>query len=57
MRGLTRGDYKLFAWEELENYGHFDPEVMRRAETLGKPVHVGESSKLAVEGKIIPAGN
>ena len=57
MRGLTPGDYKLFAWEALENYGYFDPDVMRRAEALGKPVHVGESSKLAVEGKIIPAGN
>jgi hypothetical protein len=57
MRGITPGDYKLFAWEGLENYGYFDPDVMRRAEALGKPVHVGESSKLAVEGKIIPAGN
>jgi hypothetical protein len=57
MRGLTPGDYKLFAWEALENFGYFDPEVMRRAEALGKPVHVGESSKLAVEGKIIPADN
>jgi 5-hydroxyisourate hydrolase-like protein (transthyretin family) len=57
MPGLTPGDYKLFAWEGLENYGYFDPEVMRRAEALGKPVHVGESSKLAVEGKTIPAGN
>jgi hypothetical protein len=57
MRGLTPGDYKLFAWEALENYGYFDPDVMRRAEALGKPVHVGESAKLAVEGKIIPGDN
>jgi len=57
MRGLTPGDYKLFAWEVLENYGYFDPDVMRHAEALGKPVHIGESSKLAVEARIIPAGN
>ncbi|HET9943948.1 MAG TPA: carboxypeptidase-like regulatory domain-containing protein, partial [Terriglobia bacterium] len=57
MRGLAPGDYKLFAWEALENYGYFDPDVMRRAEALGKPVHVGESSKLVVEGKIIPLSN
>jgi hypothetical protein len=30
---------------------------MRHAEALGKPVHIGESSKLAVEARIIPAGN
>ena len=57
MRGLAPGDYKLFAWDALENYGYFDPDVMRRAEALGKPVHVGESSKLTIEGRIIPAGN
>lgn len=56
MRGITPGDYKLFAWEALENYGYFDPEVMRRSETLGKAVRVAESSKLVVETKIIPAG-
>jgi hypothetical protein len=54
MRGVTPGDYKLFAWEALENYGYFDPDVMRRSENLGKPVQVAESSKLVVEGKIIP---
>jgi hypothetical protein len=57
LSGVTPGDYKLFAWEALENFGYFDPDVMRRSEALGKPVQVGESSKLAVEGKIIPAGN
>jgi hypothetical protein len=30
--------------------------VLRRAEALGRAVHVTESSKLSVEGKIIPAG-
>ena len=49
--------WKIFAWEGIENFGYFDPDVIRRAEALGKPVHVGESSKLSVEGKIIPAGN
>ena len=46
-----------FSWEALENNGYFDPDVMRRSEALGKPVRVGESSKLFVEGKIIPAGH
>jgi hypothetical protein len=57
MRGLAPGDYKLFAWEALENFGYFDPDVMRLAEPFGKAVHVSENSKLAVEGKVIPAPN
>jgi hypothetical protein len=56
MRGITPGDYKLFAWESLENYGYFDPDVMRQSESLGKALRVAESSKLSVEGRIIPAG-
>lgn len=55
MRGITPGDYKLFAWEALETYGYFDPDVMRRSDSFGKAVHVGESSNLSVDGKIIPA--
>jgi hypothetical protein len=56
MRGVAPGDYKLFAWEALENFGYFDPDVMRRSESLGKAVQVVESAKLSVETKIIPAG-
>lgn len=55
MRGITPGEYKLFAWEALDNYGYFDPDVMRRSDGLGKSVRVAESSDLSVEGKIIPA--
>jgi hypothetical protein len=56
MRGVTPGGYKLFAWEALENYGYFDPDVLRRSENLGKAIQVAESAKLSVEGKIIPGG-
>ena len=55
MRGIAPGDYKLFAWEALENFGYFDPEVLRQSEALGKAVRVGEASKQAVEARIIPA--
>lgn len=55
MRGVAPGDYKLFSWEALENFAYYDPDLLRRSESLGTPVRVGESSKIAVEGKIIPA--
>ena len=57
MRGIAPGDYKLFAWEALENFGYFDPDTLRRAEVQGKAIQVAESSKLVVEAKIIPAEN
>jgi len=54
MRNITPGDYKLFAWEAMDNYGYFDPEVMRSSENLGRSVRVAESSAITVETKVIP---
>jgi hypothetical protein len=53
--GIVPGDYKLFSWESLETYGYFDPELLKRTEPLGKLVHVAESSKQAVDIRIIRA--
>jgi hypothetical protein len=56
IKGITPGDYKLFAWETLENFGYFDTELVKKSESLAKIVHVAESSKSDVEVKVIPAG-
>jgi hypothetical protein len=53
--GLTPGDYRLFAWEDIEPFSYFDPEVLRQYEQQGKLVHVKESATEQVEMKIIPA--
>jgi hypothetical protein len=55
-RGLTPGDYRLFAWEHLEPFAYNDPEVLRRYEHQGSPIKISESTKLTVEAKMIPAG-
>ena len=53
-RGLPPGNYKLFAWEAIENYSYFDRDVLSQYESQGKPVHVQESSKETIELKVIP---
>ena len=55
MLGIPPGDYKVFAWEALEQFGYFDPDLMKRFEPQGKAVHIAESSKENIEVKIIPA--
>lgn len=30
MRNVARGDYKLFAWEDIEPGAYNDPDVLRR---------------------------
>lgn len=56
LRGLTPGDYKLFAWEEIEPFSYYDPDVLRRYEEQGNAVKISESAKTAIEAKMIPVG-
>jgi hypothetical protein len=55
--GVPPGGYKLFAWEDLEPYTYFDPEVLEKFEQKGQPVHVSESSHLTLDVRVIPGGN
>jgi hypothetical protein len=55
VRGIPPGDYKVFAWEAIDQFGYFDPDLVRQSEPFAKPVKIVESSKASVEVKIIPA--
>lgn len=55
IKAVIPGDYKLFAWEVLESFGYFDADLLKQVEASGKPVHVGESNKLQVDVRVIPA--
>jgi len=54
IHGIAPGDYKLFAWEGIEPYSWFDPEVIRRFETNGRAIYVSEASTQSLELKLIP---
>jgi len=55
MQGVTPGDYKLFAWEDIEPFSYNDPEVLRQFEDKGQAIHIVESDKKMVEVRMIPA--
>jgi protocatechuate 3,4-dioxygenase beta subunit len=54
-RGITPGEYRIFAWEDLEPFAYFDPAVVKQYEALGKAVRVQESSNENAEVRLIPA--
>jgi hypothetical protein len=54
MRGITPGDYKMFAWEALEQNAWFDSDLLRQFEQKGTFLHIAEGSKEIVEVKVIP---
>jgi hypothetical protein len=55
LRGITPGDYRVFAWEDLEPFSYFDSAMLGQYEAAGKPVRIQESSAETVEVRIIPA--
>ena len=46
---VVPGDYRLFAWEAIEPYSWFDPEVLAPYESRARSIHVGELSKQSIE--------
>lgn len=55
LRGIAPGEYHLFAWEAIDPYSYFDPEVMKQFESKGTPVHISESAKENADLRVIPA--
>jgi hypothetical protein len=52
---LPPGEYKIFAWEEMEAGAYLDPEFVQPQESKGEAVTVREGDKLNVQVKLIPA--
>ncbi|MFQ5926248.1 MAG: carboxypeptidase regulatory-like domain-containing protein [Terriglobia bacterium] len=55
LRGIRPGDYKLFAWEEVEPGAYQDAHFLRSYEERGKPVRVDEAGRLSVQLELISA--
>jgi hypothetical protein len=53
-RGIAPGDYRVFVWEAIDPYVYFDPDFLKQNESRGKAVHVSESSREALEVRMIP---
>jgi hypothetical protein len=54
LRTVAPGDYKLFAWESVDDNLWTVPEFLREDEGRGKPVHIGPSSSEKLDVPVIP---
>jgi hypothetical protein len=54
-RNVPPGEYKVFAWEDVENGSWFDPEFLKPIEGRGEAVTVREGGKETVQVTVIPA--
>ena len=53
LRGLKPGDYKLYAWEDVEQGAPFDPDFLKQYEGQAKSLKLEASDHQAVMLKAI----
>jgi hypothetical protein len=54
LKGLPPGEYKLYAWESVENRAWVDAEFLKPVEAKAKAVTIREGDSQIVEIKVIP---
>ena len=55
LRGISPGEYKVFAWEQIEAGGaYMDPEFVKPVEDKGLPVTIREGDKREIQLNAIP---
>jgi hypothetical protein len=52
--GVVPGDYKIYAWEAVENGAWTDPNFMRAYQSNGTAVRVTEGGRAAADVRVIP---
>ena len=55
LSGIAPGEYKLYAWEQIESGAYRDPEFIKPFESLGASVSVQENGFETVPLEMIPA--
>jgi hypothetical protein len=55
IQGVRPGEYKIYAWEEVEQDAYQDPDFMKLHESAGETVSVKEGAHETVQLKVIPA--
>lgn len=55
IQGVAPGEYKIYAWEDIEEGAYQDPGFMKQHESDGQAVSVKEKDHETVQLKVIPA--
>jgi hypothetical protein len=54
LANLPPGEYKVFAWEDVESGAWMDPDFLKLVEEQGTPISLGEGAVADIELKAIP---
>jgi protocatechuate 3,4-dioxygenase beta subunit len=53
LKGIDPGDYKLYAWDDIESGAYMDPDFMKPYEGRGLPMSIHENSKEKAQLELI----
>jgi hypothetical protein len=51
--GIAPGNYRVFAWKDLESRAWFDPNFMKRFDGRGTPVQIKNNTSLQVDLRLL----
>jgi len=51
--GVPPGDYRVFAWDDIETGAWMDPDYLRRFEDRGRPLRISEGGTANLELRVI----
>jgi hypothetical protein len=54
MQGITPGDYKLFAWDNVETGAWQNRDFIQGYENAGRPIRIDEGSNESIQLQVIP---
>jgi hypothetical protein len=54
LQNVVPGDYRIFAWESVENGAWTDPTFMRTFQNSGVAVRVTEGGRASADVRVIP---
>jgi hypothetical protein len=57
IKGVRPGEYKVYAWEDIESGAQQDPDFVKPHESAGEAVSVKEGSHDTAQLKLVPAEN
>jgi hypothetical protein len=55
LSGIAPGEYRLYAWEDVEPGAYLDPDFLKPIESKGESLTVGEGDQKTIQLKLIPA--
>jgi hypothetical protein len=57
IRGIAPGNYRVYAWENIERFRYFDEEFIRQFEAIGNSVRIEEGARTTIDLDLIPRRN